>query len=227
MLAIIPARGESKGLPGKNMKKMLGKPLIAYTVEAAKKSKYIDDILISTDSPKIVELAVNLGAICPFMRPDELAADSSLVIDTYIYTIDRLEREYDYDIREFCGLYITSPLRTAEDIDNAISMFWEKDADSVISYTHEAHPISWHKYIREDNSFENIFDCELNNRQAIRPTYYPNGAIYIFKTDIIRERKFYTEKSFAYLMPRERSVDIDTLDDFEYAEFLMKQHADR
>jgi N-acylneuraminate cytidylyltransferase/CMP-N,N'-diacetyllegionaminic acid synthase len=120
----------------------------------------------------------------------------------------------------------TTPLRTCTDVDGAIELFMEKEADSVISYTREAHPVCWHKYINEDKSFTEIFDDTLANRQQLRTSYYPNGAIYVFRTNIIKSRKYYTDKSYAYIMPRDRSVDIDTLEDFQYAEFLMTRRED-
>jgi len=223
MIAIIPARGGSKGLPGKNIKSFCGMPLIAYTVEEAKKSKYIDQIIISTDDQEIAQIAQEYGAECPFMRPKELASDTASVIDTYIYTIDRLNSEFGKDIKEFMVLQPTSPLRVASDIDSAIELFKKKDADSVVGYTLEEHPIIWHKYVNDDGRFENIFEENIQNRQEIRSSYYPNGAIFIFKYDLIKSKRFYTDKSYAYIMPKNRSVDIDTLDDFEYAEFLMKK----
>lgn len=222
MIAIVPARGGSKGLPGKNIKPLNGKPLIAYTIEAALQSKYITDVIISTDDEEIYRIALAHGAKDTFLRPDVLATDESLAIDNYIYTLDRLEKEFDFEIDAFMVLQPTSPLRTVVDIDGAVELFIEKQADSVISYCEEHHPIAWHKYINEAGQLESIFDDDtLKNRQAIRPSYYPNGAIYVFKSSLIRNGRYYSDNTFPYLMPRRRSVDIDTMEDFEYAQFLM------
>ena len=117
----------------------------------------------------------------------------------------------------------TSPLRLAEDIDGAIELFEKKQADSVISYCQEAHPVTWHKYLDEEGRFIDIFDANIRNRQENRVSYYPNGAVYVFRTSMIRDRQYYTEKSYAYVMPRTRSVDIDFIEDFEYAEFLLNR----
>ncbi|MGF1807623.1 acylneuraminate cytidylyltransferase family protein, partial [Aliivibrio sifiae] len=183
MIAIVPARSGSKGLPGKNIKLFGEKPLIAYTIEAALKSKYIDDVIISTDDKGIYDLAISFGAKASFLRPKHLAEDESLAIDNYIYTIDRLEKEFNYQINDFVVLQPTSPLRESSDIDGAISLFIEKEADSVISYCEEYHPITWHKYIDKNGKLEDIFDNNiLKNRQDIRPSYYPNGAIYVFNS---------------------------------------------
>lgn len=221
MIAIIPARGGSKGLPGKNVRPLNGKPLIAYAIEEALKAKHIDRVIISTDDEEIARVAVEYGAELPFMRPAELASDTAMAIDNYIYTIGRLEEEDGKPIDAFVVLQPTSPLRIAEDIDGAIELFEQKDADSVISYCQEAHPVTWHKYLDEDGHFVDIFEANIKNRQENRESYYPNGAVYVFRTSMIRERKYYTDNSYAYVMPRIRSVDIDFIEDFEYAEFLL------
>lgn len=224
MIAIIPARGGSKGLPGKNIRPLNGKPLIAYAVEAALKAKRIDKVIISTDDEEIARVAVQYGAELPFMRPAELASDTAMAVDNYIYTIGRLEEESGRTIDAFVVLQPTSPLRIAEDIDGAVELFNQKNADSVISYTQEAHPISWHKYLDDEGRFIDILDSNIKNRQDNRISYYPNGAVYVFRTSMIRNRKYYTEKSYAYIMPRTRSVDIDFIEDFEYAEFLLTRN---
>lgn len=221
MIAIIPARGGSKGLPGKNIKPLNGKPLIAYTIECALKSEKISHVVVSTDSNEIAEIALKYGAEVPFLRPDYLATDEAKAIDNYIYTIHRLSELYNEDIDSFIVLQPTSPLRLHEDIDRAIAMFEEKEADSVISYTQESHPVFWHKFINEDGRLKNIFNDTIENRQELRKSYYPNGAIYIFKKSIIESGVYYTENTFAYIMPRNRSIDIDYIEDFQYAEFLL------
>lgn len=222
MIAIIPARCGSKGLAGKNIKDLLGKPMIAYTIEEALKSKYITDVIISTDCEEIEAVALQHGAKSHFLRPDFLASDSAKAIDNYIYTIDRLNDEFGYEIENFVILQPTSPLRLTEDIDGAIELFNKKNADSVISYTEEHHPIEWHKYITGEGKFENIFEEKLLNRQDIKKSYFPNGAVFVFNYDLIKQNKYYSENSYAYIMPRFRSTDVDTIEDFKYIEFLMK-----
>ncbi len=221
MIAIIPARGGSKGLPGKNILPINGKPLIAYTIEAALRANFIEEVIISTDDPLIAQVAIDFGAQCPFMRPPELAGDESLAIDTYLYTVKRLEEELNYRIPNIVVLLPTSPLRTAGDIDEAISLFNKKNADSVVSYTKENHPISWHMMLDEECRLQSFSDVNINNRQATKETYYPNGAIYVFSMNLLKKRKYYSDKSYAYIMPSERSIDIDSELDFLFAEFLM------
>lgn len=223
MIAIIPARGGSKGLPGKNIKMLRGKPLIAWAIDAAKQSKYVDRIIVSTDDEEIADIALKFGAEIPFMRPKELASDTAMAVDNYIYTINRLSKETGLPIDKFIVLQPTTPLRTFQDIDKAIELFEQKSADSVISYTKEAHPVTWHKYISEDGTFEDILPNTIANRQDNRVSYYPNGAIYVFRTSLINQRKYTSDKSYAYIMPRDRSVDIDYQEDFDYVEFLLSK----
>lgn len=223
MIAIIPARGGSKGLPGKNIKFLNGKPLIAYTIEAALKAKHVHRVIISTDDLEIADTAKKYGAEVPFMRPEYLATDDALAIDVYKYTLSRLSETEGTIITDFMVLQPTSPLRTATDIDKAITIFKEKDADSVISFCQEHHPIKWHKYVTPEGKIESIFENTISNRQDEKPTYFPNGAVYIFKSNILENRNYFTDKSYAYIMNRKHSVDIDTLEDFEYAEFLISQ----
>ncbi|PKF62897.1 acylneuraminate cytidylyltransferase family protein [Psychromonas sp. psych-6C06] len=223
MLAIIPARGGSKGLPNKNIKLLNGKPLIAYTIEAALACSSITSVLVSTDDQAIYDVAINYGAQETFLRPQELATDTAMAIDNYIYTIERINREQNANIKEFVVLQPTSPLRNSEDIEQAIALFKKKQADSVISYCQEHHPISWHKYLNESGQLEDILPNNIDNRQALQPSYFPNGAIYVFSYKLIASRKYYSEKSYPFIMPRTRSVDIDSIDDFNYAAFLLEK----
>lgn len=224
MIAIIPARGGSKGLPGKNILELNGKPLIAYTIEAALISKYITRVILSTDDMEIAKVAKHYGAEVPFMRPIDLATDTAKAIDAYKYTYERIEKEENIEISEFVILQPTSPFRTAKHIDEAIDLYKDKKADSVISYCPEHHPIIWHKYITEAGKIESIFEGTIRNRQEEKPTYFPNGAIYIFKREIIEQDLYYTDNSFAYVMNRKDSIDIDTIEDFQYAEFLFARN---
>ncbi len=224
MIALVPARGGSKGLPRKNIKLLCGKPLIAYTIETALNSKNIEEVIISTDDNEIEKTAIKYGAVCPFKRPKHLAGDKSLAIDTYLYTIERLNSEYKYSIKEFCVLLPTSPLRNSNDIDNAIKLFKSKNADSVISFTNAPHPLSWYKFVDQDNKISPVFNEEIKNRQDEKEAFYPNGAIYVFNYEFLRKKRYYfSSNSYAYIIPMNRSVDIDTIDDFKYAEYLMKQ----
>ena len=224
MIAIIPARGGSKGLPGKNIKLLNGKPLIAYTIEAAKQSENVSRVIVNTDDAEISKVALDYGAEVPFVRPSELASDTAKSIDVLLHTLAWLKKNEDLQIDEIIVLQPTSPLRTTQHIDEAIKMYLERKADSVISYCQEEHSVFWHKFITDEGKFEDIFNGDyLKNRQEIRPTFYPNGAIYILKTKLLLEKKYYSENAYAFLMDKKSSVDIDTMEDFEFAEWLYKK----
>lgn len=223
MIAIIPARSGSKGLPNKNTLELNGKPLIAYTIDAALKAKHISEVIISTDDAEIAKIAEKYGAKNYFLRPKELATDDALAVDNYIYTINKLNEEFDFNILDFVVLQPTSPLRISQDIDEAIELFKKVNADSIISYTEENHPISWHKYITDDNLLVDVLKDEIKNRQDYKKSYYPNGAIYIFKLDLINQRKYFSNNTQAFIMPKNRSIDIDYKEDFEYVEFLLNK----
>jgi len=135
MIALIPARGGSKGLPGKNTRLFLNIPLIAHTIQSAKSAKNITHVVVSTDDPEIYRISLEYGALDTFLRPKDLALDDSKAIDNYLYTLPRLQNEFGIDVSDFTVLQPTSPLRTKDDIDSAIDLFYKKSADSVISYT--------------------------------------------------------------------------------------------
>lgn len=215
MLAIIPARGGSKRLPGKNIKLLKNKPLIAYTIETALKSKYITKVVVSTDCEEIAKIAMQYGAIVPGLRPNYLASDDSSTNEVVIFTINLIEAKYDYKISSCILLQPTSPLRTVEHINESIELFKEKNADSVISFTKEFHPLVWNKYINQDGTLSGITSLEN------KPSYFPNGSIYILTKEVISKNNYYTENTYAYVMNRKYSCDIDTQDDWDYAEFLI------
>ena len=227
MIAIIPARGGSKGLPGKNILLLNGQPLINYTIQAAIQSKEISRVIVSTDSADIAAVARKAGAEVPFLRPKELATDSSLAIDTYLYTCERLSDNSNKPVEHIVVLLPTSPLRLSEDIDHAIEIFKEKNADSVISVTEMSHPISWVKEIDKNGVLRNYMLDEgnkLSNRQEYQVKYIPNGSIYILKYSLLkRNRDYYSEKTYPYIMPRDRSIDIDDKIDFDMADFFMRK----
>ncbi len=225
MLAIIPARGGSKGLKDKNIRMLLGKPLIYYTIEAAQKSKNINKIIVSTNDRRIADISMVLGAEVPFMRPEELATDTSKAIDTYLYTIERLNSEFGESIEEFTVLLPTAPLRTEMDIDAAIRLYKEKNAESVISVIESECPIGWYKKVNSSGVLEDYFKHKDNsiNRQEEEKIYLPNGAIYIFKYSSLKSNyNYYNNKTYPYIMSRESSIDIDNEMDLLLAEIILK-----
>ncbi|MDA8817699.1 acylneuraminate cytidylyltransferase family protein [Planktomarina sp.] len=226
MIAIIPARGGSKGLPGKNIKLLNDVPLIGHTILSAIKAKSISRVIVSTDDDEIAQIAKEWGAEVPFMRPSKLAGDEAMVMDAYLYTVDRLALEDNIPINTFVALLPTVPLRLSTDIDAAVAIFFENNADSVISVTEAPVPIDWYKKI-DTNGTLTDFCVKANsvaNRQELAKGHVPNGAIYIFKTEKLRQtRQYYMEKTYPYIMPRDRSADIDEPLDFEWAEFLLNR----
>jgi CMP-N,N'-diacetyllegionaminic acid synthase len=226
MIAIIPARGGSKGVPRKNIRLLGGKPLIFWTIEAAKNATSIDHVILSTDDEEIAGVCRSAGVEIPFMRPAELGQDDSLAIDNYIYTVDRLSDEFGYDVEEYAVLLPTAPFRSSCDIDASIELFLEKKADSVISCVQLDHPISWVCDIDVDGKMKSNRAVELKkmmNRQESEMEYIPNGAVYVFKHSLLKENySYYFDNTFAYVMPKERSIDIDTELDFEFAEWRMQ-----
>lgn len=225
MLAIIPARGGSKGVVGKNVKTLGDKPLIAHTIISAIDSNSVDRIIVSTDSEEIADVALKYGAEVPFLRPRDISQDSSPILDNYKFMLDRL-RSVGEDYDSFVAIQPTSPFRSAYDIDSAVNLFLNNATDSVISFVMESHPIEWNRLVNDDGTFNDIGINDIYNRQKYKNTYRFNGAVYVFKSELINSNTMYTNNSLAYIMPNDRSIDIDTEDDFLYAEFLMSKRAE-
>ncbi len=221
ILAIIPARGGSKRLPGKNIKQLAGKPLIAYTIEAALNSKLINKVVVSTDCEDISETSKQFGAEV-IKRPENLAKDTSPTIDAIKHTIQQLAHSnYHPDI--VLLLQPTSPLRTTEDINNALNQFLNNHTESLISVS-ESNPYWTLK--QENNKTIPTFDWQKFKlrKQDLPKSFSPNGAIYISTPENIEKNNgFYTENLAIYEMPQERSIDIDEQSDFNYAEFLINK----
>ncbi|BDR87040.1 acylneuraminate cytidylyltransferase family protein [Clostridium tetani] len=227
VIAIIPARGGSKGVKRKNLKELGDKPLINWTIEEAKKSKYIDKVIVSTEDNEIREVAEK-SRTCVIKRPMELALDNSLTIDSIVYTLDKLKKE-KYIPNYVVLLQCTSPFRTSRHIDEAIEFFNDnkEKADSLISVVLEKDVPYWLKSI-DDNGFLKDFikydKKKFNKRQDFEKIYRLNGSIYIAKTDkIYKNESFESEKTISYVMDEKSSIDIDTEEDFEYAEFILKK----
>lgn len=227
-IAIIPARSGSKGLKDKNIKQLNNKPMIAYTIEAAVKSGVFDDVIVSTDSQKYADISIKYGASVPFLRPDYLSTDTATTNDVIEYTIKELkETEKDYDY--FMILQPTSPLRQPEDILGAVKLLFEKDANSVVSVCEVEHSPLYMNTLDKSLSMNSFLQNDIKTRRQELPKYYRlNGAIYLCKADyFLRYKNFYKEKSYAYIMDKKRSVDIDDEIDFIMAKSLQKYYFDR
>lgn len=228
VLALIPARGGSKGIPRKNIKEINGKPLISYTISEAKKSKYIHRVLVSTEDKEIAEISCKFGAEVPFLRPEELAKDSTPGMDPVIHCLNWLREKGGYVPDFLCLLQCTSPFRTAERIDEAIKLLLDKNADSVVSVCESETSPYWMKKVENGILKDFITDGPFYGRRQDAPvTYKLNGAIYITRTDLLLKNKsWYTENTLAYIMDVYSSIDIDNMMDFKFAEFLMKEKDD-
>ncbi|HCI03629.1 MAG: acylneuraminate cytidylyltransferase family protein [Candidatus Peribacteraceae bacterium] len=227
-LGVITARGGSKGISGKNIKELLGKPLIAYTIEAAKNSKHLTRTIVSTEDPVIADIARNLCAEVPFIRPGNLAQDDSSSIDVLKHALEWFEENDSQTFDYVMILQPTSPLRQPKDIDKCIEKAVDTDADSVMSMVEiDDMAIKKLKKIKEDLIFPLLEDEDEGQQSARRtegdPIYRRNTAIYLTKTKLIKEDKMFGNASRPYLMPKRRSVDINTPEDLEYAEYLMSK----
>lgn len=226
-LAIIPARGGSKGLPGKNIKELCGKPLIAWSIESGLKSKYLDEVVVSTDSQNIADIAKSYNASVPFLRPDILASDTATSFEAVKHTIDfyknELKKEYDYIVL----LEPTSPLREDDDIDKMIEkiIINESDFDSIVSIgeAHE-HPSIMKKVINKRFLAPYCESLEMKTRRQDNDiAYFPYGVAYIVKTkSLFKEETFYTKRNAFYEIMRYQCYEIDDIYDFLAIENIMK-----
>lgn len=214
VLAIIPARGGSKGVPRKNIRIVAGKPLIALTIEEARKSKYIDRLVVSTDDQEIADIAVQWGGEVPFLRPSELAQDDTPGIAPVIHMLTTIRPVYELVVL----LQPTSPLRTVEDIDGAIASLVQQKAKACVSVVEPDKSPYWMYSIDHSGHLVPLLDGDYACRQDIPIVYALNGAIYIAESNWLRnKRTFITDETVAYIMPKERSIDIDTETDILFA----------
>ncbi len=223
-IAVIPARSGSKGLPDKNIKLLNGKPLIAYTIEAAKMSGYFDCIHVSTDSGVYAEIARSYGAEVPFLRDAKLALDNSSSWDVVREVLNRYRKNGDV-FNRIMLLQPTSPLRDSNDIQNTFSLMNEKKAKVIVGVCEMDHSPLWCNTLPKDGSMNGFQTKEfLIPRQNIPVYYRINGAIYLLDVDyFINNGELYGPYSYAYIMPKERSVDIDDLFDFLLVESYMQR----
>lgn len=225
-LGLICARGGSKGVLRKNSKLFCGKPLIAWSIEVAKNCDQIDDVVVSTDDRNIADISLEYGAEVPFLRPSELASDSSKQIDTIAHALHFLKNE-GRTYNTVVLLQPTCPLRMTEDISSALSVFRETAADSVVSVIKEdGVKLSTYYDLNAQGFVSPKFQTvhRGTNRQDYSPIYRRCGLLYILNPDNVLELdSLYGKTTAAHIVPRERSFDIDTPFDWELAEFLMKK----
>jgi CMP-N-acetylneuraminic acid synthetase len=213
VLAIIPARGGSKGVPNKNLAQVAGRPLIEWTIDAARRATSLGRVVVTTDAPSIADAARKSGAEVPFLRPSELAQDDSPGMAAILHAVAWLAEHERYHPDYVMCLQPTSPLRTARDIDAAVGLLAQHEADSVVSVT----PVDQHPYwMKQMDADGRLRDFMVPDRPAIRrqdlPLVYAlNGAIYLAgRTVLVDTASWYTTNTRGYVMPPERSLDLDT-----------------
>jgi N-acylneuraminate cytidylyltransferase/CMP-N,N'-diacetyllegionaminic acid synthase len=224
-LAIIPARGGSKGIPRKNILSLLGKPLIAYTIEAARKACLIGRVLVSTDDPEIAAVATQFGAEVPFLRPPELARDETPTLPVLQHLLSQLKTTENYEPEIIVLLQPTSPLRRVGDIDKAVTLLQQTSADSVVSLCVAEHSPYWMNRLESDRVLpflENV--PEYARRQDLPPVYRINGAVYATRRRILMEQnRLLGEDTRGIVMDAESSVDVDTPLDLKIAMLILQE----
>lgn len=226
--AWIFARGGSKGLPGKNIRPLCGKPLIGYSIEVAKQSKYIQEVFVSTDSEEIAEVARSCGAVVPFLRPAELAQDKSPERWAWRHAVNWNREQSQYPKMDILlSLPATSPLRTVDEVDRAIKLFMQGNADTVIAVTPSSHHPAFNMVNLDDDMQARIMMANgpwVSNRQSYRQAYNITTAVYVTSPDFVLTVDRYMDgRVQALVIPEEDAVDIDTSLDLKLAELLMKE----
>ncbi|GGE35192.1 hypothetical protein GCM10007276_10880 [Agaricicola taiwanensis] len=218
MIAVVPARGGSKGLPRKNVLPLAGLPLIVHSLRCALAAREISRVVVSTDDEEIAAVARSVeGVEVPFMRPAHLATDSASAIDVHLHAAEALGTS------ELCVLLPTAPLRRAEDVDASVRLFRERKAEAVLSVT-AAKPAAWQQALAPDGRLSPPpgLASSIDNRQGYGEVVIPNGAVYVLDMEALaRSRTYFGSRSFGHVMPASRSIDIDGPDDLLMAEALL------
>ena len=219
VLGLIPARGGSKGLPKKNLYLFNKKPLIQWTIESALESNSLDRIIVNTDDEYIADFSRSKGVEVPFLREPHLAQDDSRIVDAVLNVLEKLIN-FDFILL----LQPTSPLRTKEDITNIIELQKQYSASSLVSVCEAKENPALFYEINNDNYLSKSFkQYKGSNRQEYKRNYIINGALYLSSVENLKNNKsFITNKTIPYVMPRERSIDIDDITDIRWGEFIQK-----
>jgi N-acylneuraminate cytidylyltransferase/CMP-N,N'-diacetyllegionaminic acid synthase len=228
IVAVIPARGGSKSVPGKNIKKLAGKPLIAHTIEDALKAKTLNRVIVSTNDEKIAKISKQYGAEVPFKRPAYLATDTAHTPPVIKHAVKYLEEKEGSKVDVVVTLQPTSPLRKPEDIDAAVNKLIRTNADCVVTICEVEYPPFWMKILQGDKIIPFVktkIDYHLLERQQLPKVYKLNGAVFVTKRDILmKKNKLIGGDVRAIKMDTKRSLDINSLMDFMLAENLMKKN---
>lgn len=225
IIGLIPARGGSKGIKDKNIADLCGKPLIAYSIECGLQSKYVDSVVVTTDSERIAEVSRQYGARVPFMRPAQLAQDTSTTLDAVLHALGVLrDLGEEYDV--LLLLQPTQPLRTSRDVDGAIEAFFQNSMQALVSVCEvDDHPLLI-RTIETDGKMKKMLSVSSTCRRQDMPPYYRvNGCIYINDLNSFDDNTSFNDNVIPYIMPRERSVDIDDPADLYMAEYYLRTAA--
>lgn len=224
-IAIIPARGGSKRLPGKNIKLLADKPMIAWTIEAALKSNVFDHVFVSTDDQKIADVSKKYGAEVPFLRPAELALDHTSTNDVVTHLVQWFEQKNNQQVTTVTILQPTSPLRNSQHIKDAMQLMMSKASKAVISVCELEYPIQFCNKLGSNHSMDGFVKPQnIKRTQDLEPYYRLNGAIYIFDRKYVgRLNELYSTGTHAFIMPTKFSIDIDIEEDFSLAEFYFER----
>lgn len=217
VLVIIPVKERSTRLPGKNLKDLCGKPMMAYPILAAKGAKGVSRVIVTTESEKIKEIALHYGAEVPFLRPVELTEDAVTSQEVLVHALDELKKLEGYEPDYVLLLYPTSPLLSRERIEQAIALAIEKNADSVISGYYD----KGHYWVEAEEGWKRLYPTELVNSQYQKPLFVENGAIYMTRSSIVR-KQLVADRTQALLMEPDENIDVDYPEDFAKVEALLK-----
>jgi CMP-N-acetylneuraminic acid synthetase len=224
--AFVMARGGSKGVPKKNIRPLNGIPMIMYTFNAAKNSKLIKRCFLSTDSREIADIGKRAGVEVPFIRPEKLASDTASGFDALIHAVKWVIKNLHYKPDIVVELLPTSPLRKAEDIDEALMIMIEKKADSIVSLTPASQHPCWMKVVDKKGVIKPLLNTPFTTRrrQDLPVVYALHGAIKAARCDfLLKNNSWYGKKTAAYIMPPERSLEVDSILDFEFIEYLISK----
>lgn len=226
VLGVVPARGGSKGVPAKNLRPVEGRPLVARAVDCALRCALIDRLIVSTDSPEIAAVARDAGALVPFMRPPELAQDSTPMLPVLQHAVQQSESAFGQTVRCVVLVDPTAPLRTPGDIEKAFELFADSGCDAVVS-GHEAHRNPYFNMVAPKGDYVALASetsQAIGRRQDAPVVYDLNTVVWIYSRKALMEEKArIPRKTKLYLVPRERAVDLDTESDFQLLEFLLEK----
>ncbi len=223
MIALIPARSGSTRLKNKNIKMLNGKPLLAHTIEQAKKAKKITRIIVSTDSKNIAKISKKFGAEVPFLRPKSLSNKKTSLFDVCKYALKKIEQRSKKKIKSFIVLQPTSPMRNYKDIDNAVNFFNKKKQAIFLASVVKSKPVEWYVNLKKGNIFFNKMIAKKFQKIKYSNEFVLNGAIFIYSKKYLINKELPKNSFYYYEMPQKRSIDIDTEYDFLVAKNLMKK----